>query len=185
MQKQERQTIVIDINLTRGLVTLLSLALLAVALLSYMAWGQQKAAASGTRAPLAQSTGLRQFYLDGGSYDGAETTTVCASGYHFASLWEILDTSNLKYNTTLGWTNDDSGQGPPVLGYGWVRTGYSNSTANTAGEGNCNGWSSNSNSDYGTSAYRPSNWTTGQDIYVWKVETGTCDVGRSVWCVED
>jgi len=150
---QDEKTIVIDINLTRGLVALLALALLVAALLGYLAWNQDEVAASGPQAPLdrardrplASSAGLRGYYLTQGTYNGAEAdgtdgngAGVCASGYHFASLWEILDPSNLKYNTTLGYTQADSGQGPPTNALGWVRTGYLSNTSTTAGQGNCN-----------------------------------------------
>jgi len=141
---QDEKTIVIDINLTRGLVVLLALALLVAALLGYLAWGQRDAAASGSQAPLdhaqakplAASSGLRGYYLTQSTYQGNETLTACASGYHFASLWEILDPSNLKYDTDLGMVRDDSGQGPPSYVEGWVRTGYYSSTSSTPGYGN-------------------------------------------------
>ena len=133
---QDEKTIVIDINLNRGLVGLLALALLMAALLGYLAWGQREAAASGPQAsldhardrpldhaqakPLAQSSGLRGYYLTKSSYGPSRilTAPACASGYHFASLWEIMDPSNLKYNTDLGYTMDDSGQGPPTSAAG-------------------------------------------------------------------
>jgi hypothetical protein len=103
-----------------------------------------------------------------------------------ASLWEILDPSNLKYNTDLGQTwADDSGQGPLSYFSGWVRTGYGSSTAATAGQGNCDAWTSSLSGDYGTTAYLPSDWPAGQDIHVWKVETLGCGWYTKVWCVED
>jgi hypothetical protein len=45
-----------------------------------------------------------------------------------ASMWEISDPSNLRYDTQLGVTTADSGFGPPagtsfVAFFGWVRTG--------------------------------------------------------------
>ena len=39
-----------------------------------------------------------------------------------ASLGEIHDTSNLRYDTDLGLTLADSGFGPPIV-FGWIRTG--------------------------------------------------------------
>jgi hypothetical protein len=80
--------------------------------------------------PLAASAGLRGYYLTESTYNGADAdgtdgngAGVCAEGYHFASLWEILDPSNLKYDTGLGMVRDDSGQGPPTFPYfgGWLR----------------------------------------------------------------
>jgi hypothetical protein len=150
--------------------------------------------------PLATSAGLRGYYLTQGTYNGADAdgadgngAGVCAEGYHFASLWEILDPSNLKYNTDLGLVRDDSGQGPPTLPptlplvSGWVRTGFGRSGSTTPGVGNCDGWDSSSDSDWGTLARLPSDWTAGQDIHVWQVDTTTCntDVSVRVWCVAD
>jgi hypothetical protein len=182
---QDEKTIVIDINLTRGLVTLLALLLLVAVLLGYLAWNQGAVAASGPQAPAAASAGMRQYYLTTDSYDGSEALTACTSGYHFASLWEILDPSNLKYNTTLGYTQADSGQGPPTNALGWVRTGYLSNTSTTAGQGNCNAWTSSDSSHNGTRALLPTNWTAVKDIHVWVVMTFWCDFGFQVWCVED
>jgi len=185
MQEQEKQTLVINVNLTRGLVALLTLALLTAAFLGYLAWGQREVVASSPQAPTAGSTGLRQYYRTMSTYDGSAADTACAPDYHMASLWEILDPSNLKYNATLGWTNDDSGQGPPASYVGWVRTGWSSSSSSMAGLGNCESWSSNSNSDYGTYVSLPGDWAVAQDIGVWDANTRTCEYPMSVWCVED
>jgi hypothetical protein len=209
---KDERIIVIDINLTRGLVVLLALALLMAALVGYLAWGQREAAASGLQVsfgfaqdrsfdlaqgraqdrPLAQSSGVREYYRTktyhfGDEADGTDGNGagVCAEGYHFASLWEILDPSHLKYNTTLGTITADSGQGPPALTLGWVRTGFGRSGSSTPGIGNCDGWDSNSDTDRGTRAYLASDWEAGQDIYVWEVQTMRCDLGTGVWCVED
>ena len=184
-EKQEEEIIVINVNLTRGLVALLIVALLAIAVLGYLTMGQEVVEASAPNAPSAGSTGLRQYYMTQGSYSGPNALTACASGYHMASLWEIVDPSNLEYNTSLGFTRNDSGQGPPTFYWSWVRTGYFSSVANTAGEGNCNGWVSESNSDYGTMANLPSNWVGGQDINVWQAGTYFCDASLNVLCVED
>jgi hypothetical protein len=179
-----------------GLVGLLALALLVVTLLGYLAWNQREVAASGPQAPLASSAGLRGYYLTQGRYNGADANGtdgngagVCAEGYHFASLWEILDSSNLKYDTDLGMVRDDSGQGPPTFPYfgGWVRTGYSSNASTTPGWGNCNAWNSSSGEHSGTTAYLPNDWTAGQDIHVWAVDTATCDIAALIrlWCVAD
>jgi hypothetical protein len=52
--------------------------------------------------------------------------------------------------------------------------------------GNCNAWNSSSDSDWGTYARLPTDWTAGQDIHVWAVDTTTCDnTLLRVWCVAD
>jgi hypothetical protein len=119
---QDERVVAIDINLTRGLVILLALALLAAAFLGYLAWGRDEAAASGSQIPLAASSGMRQYYVTKTYSVGADAADACASGYHMASLWEIMDPSSLKYNTDLGDTRSDSGQGPPSDKQGWVPT---------------------------------------------------------------
>jgi hypothetical protein len=142
--------------------------------------------------PLAASASLRGYYLTQGTYNGADAdgtdgngAGVCADGYHFASLWEILDPSNLKYNTDLGHPGFDSGQGPPSYVEGWVRTGYVSSTSSTPGRGNCNVWDSSSSGHYGTIASLPRDWEAGQDIHVWEVDFGGCPYPFRVWCVAD
>ncbi len=183
---KDEQTIIIDINLTRGLVILLTLTLLVVSLLGYLAWGRDEVAASGSPAPLAASTGMRQYYLTTSGYTGADAADACASGYHMASLWEILDPSNLKYNTTLGRTRGDSGQGPPAALGGWVHTGYSSSTSATPGWANCNAWTSSDGSHSGSAVSLYRDWdSTARDIHVWNAFTYPCNITYEVWCVED
>jgi hypothetical protein len=81
-------------------------------------------------------------------FDGNETLTACAKGYHMASIWEILDTSNLSYNTDLGVIVDDSGSGPPNAIEGWIRTGDVTSDHFT----NCKAWTSDLN-DFGNRCF--------------------------------
>lgn len=167
-----------------GLVALLTLALLVAAFLGYLAWGQREASASA-QAPAAGSAGMRRYYQTNVTHDGAEANTACAPGYHMASLWEILDPSALKYNISLGEHWADSGQGPPSGYIGWVRTGWSSSSSGTSGMGNCNNWSSNNGSDYGTGISLSHSWAAPQTIYAWDVTTMTCSAETGVWCVED
>ena len=91
---------------------LLLLILLTVTALGYLIWGHEEVSASSLQSPTTSSTSMRQYYITPGAFLGAEAKWACASGYHFASFWEILDPSNLKYNSTLGFTSDDSGHGP-------------------------------------------------------------------------
>ena len=101
------------------------------------------------------------------------------------SLWEILDTTRLRYNTTLGYTKPDSGQGPPAYS-GWVRTGYDNGTTGSQGATNYDGWTSNSADDIGTSTLLASDWTAGgADVHVWSAGGSLCSLAKRVWCVAD
>lgn len=168
-------------------------ALLALALLVSLAWGPGSVAASARQpardpapavAPTA-SASLRRYYLTTDLSNGNGTRGACARGYHFASLWEILDTSNLKYNTVLGVTRSDSGQGPPAY-HGWVRTGYASDDDGVPGLGNCEGWTSHLPGDVGTYVYLPSDWTAGyEDFLGWAIATAICSSQQGVWCVED
>ena len=184
-------TIVVDISLSRGLVLGLALALLVAALLGYLALGRGEASAS---APVSapQATGLRKYYVTtttwyGDQADGTDGNGagVCEPGYHFASLWEILDTSVLEYNATLGVTYADIGQGPASGMPGWVRTGGDADVSFTPGLANCNNWAVRS-SDYGGSvAWPDDDWRPFHDVEAWQTDTERCDVEKSVWCVED
>jgi hypothetical protein len=76
---------------------------------------------------------LRTFYVTQTTHRGNQTLTACSSGYHMASLWEIFDMSNLRYDTQLGMTAEDSGFGPPTQTLGWIRTGVGSGDGPVAG----------------------------------------------------
>lgn len=157
----------------------LALATLLAGLLGTVLWKPPPAAASPT---LAGSSIPLQYYLTNGLYTGAQALSACAPGYHMASLWEILDTSNLHYNTSLGYTTDDSGYGPPYGG-GWIRTGAASDTG-SPGEGNCLAWTSDSAAYSGTTMSLPSNWIAGEeDLLGWNVGSAICSApSYRVWC---
>jgi hypothetical protein len=192
-QGNEVEPLVININLTRGAVILLTLSLLAATFLGYLALGQRGVQASAPQAPAAGSTGLRQYYLTKIGYNGAaaDEPGVCATGYHFASLWEILDTTMLEYNDTEGITWDDlsmdgdMGEGPMASMYGWARTGNTSVSANLAGFSNCYAWDSSSDGYYGTTILLDGNWAAATNSFPWDVSTDTCDTPYYVWCVAD
>jgi hypothetical protein len=130
---------------------------------------------------------MRQFYQTKDVYTAIEAGVgVCADGYHFGSIWELLDPSNLEYNTFLGRTSDDSGQGPPSTDWGWVRTGNDSSSDTTVGTGNCDNWTNNSISlGAGPQARLNPSWDTPGAFPGWAVENTWCNFNRFVWCVED
>jgi hypothetical protein len=83
--------------------------------------GQLQAIQSQLSALQAQVTSLankgpRKFYLTKPFHKADQALSVCAEGYHMASLWEIHDTSNLRYDRELGLTTVDSGFVPPTPG---------------------------------------------------------------------
>jgi hypothetical protein len=135
---------------------------------------------------------LRQFYLTSTSYagdlaDGSDGNGagVCALGYHFASLWEILDPSNLRYNVNQGSSRGDSGMGPPSATLGWVRTGYNDNTSTTPGHANCTGWDQSTSN--GTVVNLPDDWSDAnqQDMHTWNAATRLCSNAAALWCVAD
>ena len=119
---QQKRPLVIAINPTRGQLALLALVLVATAYLGYLTWGQKDAAASAPTAPAAPAA-RRKYYLAPVGVGGNGALTACATGYHMASLWEIIDPSKLEYTTDLGDARTDSGSGPATFVGGWVRTG--------------------------------------------------------------
>jgi hypothetical protein len=180
----QENVLVIDIRITHGLMVVLVIVLLTASLVGYLAWGSRKVSASSMQAPQTASTGLRKYYATDSIKDGSQALTACAAGYHMASLWEIMDPSNLEYNTALGWVNDDSGEGPPTYD-GWVRTGYEEDASMTPGKANCNLWTSTEYDDWGTAVKLAQDWSAGQDIHVWVYNVSRCENHRLVWCIED
>lgn len=179
----------IDIRLSRGWIVVLSCLLVIAVLFAAGIFSQTPAVALSSDNTTVSSGGMRQYYLSIESNPGVWAKSTCSAGYHMASLWEIADPSNLKYNSTLGYVKDDSGSGPPggELGsYGWVRTGYASDKSTVPGRANCNLYTSHSFGQYGTSAALHSQWTSGvQDIGPWDLIAQECDDWIKVWCVED
>lgn len=171
----------------------------AIGVVCFMAVGALVMNNSASAAPPAKSAVLRGYYLTKDAWDGAQATTACSAGYHMASLYEILDPSNLKYNGTLGVTNADSGSGPPVLvingslfvgeAFGWVRTGApSQQSYSAAGEANCNAYSSNSSEHTGSLAGLLFDWnfqTYTVPMAPWGAGVGLCANSWPVWYVQD
>ena len=134
---------------------------------------------------LPKSSG-RHFYLTSLGYPTNAALTACASGYHMASLWEILDVSNLTYDYAhpAAYTQDDSGYGPPSGWFGRVRTGMSTSGSSIAGTGNCLNWTSISGSDFGATVRLSSAWETAPgEISTWDAASYACNIPFPVWCV--
>lgn len=170
------------------LAALLILALLVAASLGYLLWAERADAASNLGAPQSPAPRLRRYYVTSTLVDGSQAPLACEAGYRMASLWEMVDPSNLKYDASLltSLTHPDSGQGPPAGQIGWVRTGYaSGSSSGTPGQDNCDAWTSNSDSGYGTYVSLTSNWNAGGDVHIWEAGTYPCNWSLSVWCVED
>ncbi len=136
---------------------------------------------------------LRRYYLTAsGTFDGdeADEIGVCASGFHFASIWELVDIGSLQYDTSLGISmlGSDSGEGPTNLG-GWVRTGAPAFGDPIPGRANCGLWSTSVPGSNGTFAFpspdRDPLVDSVRRVGVWWLVTRDCGSARQVWCIED
>ena len=144
--------------------------------------------AEGGAVATMPATGGRYFYLTAADYDTDEALTACGPGYHMASLWEILDVSNLAYDRDHpdAYVQDDSGEGPPSGWNGWIRTGRNSSSSATAGVGNCLTWTSTDSGDRGTAVRLITAWETPPGgIGTWDAGAYACSLAGPVWCVGD
>lgn len=149
-----------------------------------------KAEVEALVAAAATADSRRLFYLTTTYHNGAGADEACDSGFHMASVWEIVDPSNLRYDTARGTVFADSGNGPPQYVEGWIRTGDVPWTPPDVGLANCSGWSSAVAIDDGTWVYLPdpvaTDWNSpATRISPWEAGTAQCDLTFSVWCVED
>ena len=177
-----------------GLPRVVIIALVAIAAIALLSHNVGNAQGTG----FASTAPVRGYYLTKSTIIGSKVLTACASGYHFASMWEILNTSDLHYNTTLGRTNVNSGSGAPAVSslstladaaYGWIRTGAPD-------DPNCLKWTSSNGADTGSFGGLYIKYA-GKDQQ-WEIENGTggtamsCDGTFSgtpttvgVWCVQN
>jgi hypothetical protein len=149
--------------------------------------GVAPASSSAPAAVSAPGSG-RHFYLTDTSYATNQVKTACAAGYHTASLWEILDVSNLvyDYDHPAAHNKADNGYGPPTYWHGWVRTGWDSSGSSSTGTGNCLNWTSTSSANYGVSVRLSRTWETAPgDIFTWDANSFTCNFIGPVWCVRN
>jgi hypothetical protein len=150
--------------------------------------GVTSSSAAGAGAITAAGGGKPHFYLTDATYETNQVKTACATGYHMASLWEILDVSNLiyDYDHPAAHVKDDSGQGPPSYWYGWIRTGQDSSGSGTTGSGNCLNWTTTGSSEYGVAVRLSRTWETAPgDIFTWDATSFSCGFLGEVWCVKD
>jgi hypothetical protein len=174
---QAQREIVVKPLGRRWLVLLSLVALIAVA-----------TSLSATRAAPREAPAAARgsYYLTESTFLGNETLDACAEGYHMASLWEVLDVSNLRYDTVLGYQHaaGDCGEGPPTAIAGWVRTGAIPSIGTIPGGGNCGVWSQHWAGEWGTVVSLPNDWASpGSTVGVWVAGTRECSTSQRVWCV--
>jgi hypothetical protein len=123
----------------------------------------------------------RRYYLTEDQVQGDQALGACAVGFHMASLWEIFAISNLAYDTVLGRGLADSGEGPPSIVTGWIRTGLATTTAR-----NCAAWTSSESGDFGTIAgLNILEGIPSEGLWASAGSGQACFVNDQVWCVED
>jgi hypothetical protein len=133
------------------------------------------------------ASGKRFYVTQNSDFDGSQALQACATGFHMASLWEIYEVTELRYDRTLGFQNADSGFGPPSGVFGWVRTGWTPEVGGT-GTANCDVWRSNNSGFSGTMIELPIDWENielGNEIGSWHSGTAQCDFKTRVWCVQN
>lgn len=141
---------------------------------------------SHVAAAVTKSTApVHGLYLTNGTFDGAHALTACTTGYHMASIWEIHEPSNLRYDTALGFNLADSGSGMPTGYGGWIRTGFVADTSSNVGTANCNVWRSGSAPDFGTTVVFEAGFNTGPPSSPLVGNTTSCSAPNMVWCVQD
>lgn len=170
-------------KIQHSLLTVIALLVVAVALVAL-----SPMAGEGQGRPSLPRE-ARKFYLTRSIHDGNEALTACTPGYHMASLWEIFDPTQLRYDTSLGLVLQDSGSGPPS-GFGYVRTGMDTIfLSNPFGTPpNCRSWTSDDGAQHeGTVVSLTSSWLspTGSALSPWQASVTVCSDPARVWCVED
>jgi hypothetical protein len=176
----------------RVLVLLLSLPL-SLLLAGSVVASDSSARVQGAPTYLVAGGGERHFYLTHAFYAANQPLAACGEGYHMASLWEILDVSNMIYDYDHPDAyhpppdvTDDSGQGPPSYWNGWVRTGYDASSFGFTGSTNCSNWTSTSSTSLGVAVGLSWDWETAPgDIGPWVATGAECHRVGNVWCVAD
>ena len=153
-------------------------------------------------AQLRNEVQPRRFYVTQDEFRGDQALTACAAGFHMASLWEIFEVTHLKYDTTLGRTRSDSGEGPPTSVRGWIRTGGIGVPISGIDlQGNCSTWTTLEPAlvAVGTTAALTEIWSSylviehespaprlvPSEIHPWVARSNSCTSPVPVWCVQD
>ena len=170
-------------------------------LITQMTLIQQKLDALQVSVARTQS---RQYFLTSVFAKGDQANdAVCGSGFHFASIYEILDPTTIRYASdnkySLKEPLADMGRGPPQRLYGWIRTGQYADRLNVPGSANCDGWQTAEEYRFGTAVglrqTQPQESIAYYNFPVivlypatapwWDVMTWPCSMGHRVWCVSD
>lgn len=158
---------------------------------------------------LTTAENRKLFYLTNSSFwvgNNAPVACDTDAGFHMASLWEILDVTQLRYATNEDlsegyavFSPDDGSQGPPVdtgSARGWIKNGAGPfglvSQDYPAGLVNCLAQTTNQGTYEGTLVSLSFCWGTVCDPprgsiggSGWVASKAICSAGHSVWCVQD
>jgi hypothetical protein len=128
----------------------------------------------------------RRYYLTQSFSAGNHGATGCTAGFHMAAVFELIDLSDLKYDTALGRTSQDSASGPPTS-VGWIRNGTSFNSLLTCGSAQSGPWTSADANDEGSlmSANVGLFGAPASGIPRWETQLTSCDTTHPMWCVED
>jgi hypothetical protein len=173
-------------------------ALCGVVVMLVMGQGPMTVRADGIQFPdgtvQTSADTRRSFYLtDDDLIEGQNALGACDTGFHMASLWEILDVSNLRYASEQldAYVASDSGQGPPSGTFGWIRTGGPQDEGSAdQGVANCKLWTE-FDPYYGTQAQLENRWDGNATppavdwLGPWETAAVGCENFGRVWCVQD
>ena len=121
---------------------------------------------------------LRRYYLTSSVFAAslADSPSTCEVGFHFASVWEILDTSQVEYDPTLGYNDPDPGEIGPGNATGWIR----------GGPADCSNWAGGGPLISGSTARLDSGLSDAAIVISpWEIINQTCVAPSRVFCVED
>ncbi len=151
---------------------------------------------NGCEDSRCDSMGRKKFYLTTEFFRAFEAPGACDEGFHMASLFEMIDPSDLVYDVGRGTVQADSGLGPPTgsltLNLGWVRTGYSANRVGDDGRGNCEAYADPMPgfSDVGSVVSLQPFLGAARAVSPWSTSGGgppdaECYADNRVWCVQD
>jgi len=135
------------------------------------------------------------YYLTESEFFGNQAPFACdvSGGFHFANFFEIADSGAMRYakqeELSVGFylhEKDDSGDGPPLEEWGYVRTGGDSVAAFELGSSNCDGWVQDGLNEFSTVAGLCISCPASGSVTIgtWNVGVGACS-GHRVWCVTD
>ncbi len=131
----------------------------------------------------------KKYYLTSKTYPANQVLKACASGYHMASVLELINPERLIYNYSVLYAlyqGGDQGHGPPINVSGWVRSSNIPSLINASCEAGGLPWTDTSQSNNGAIATSTVFWDI-NDVatHAMAITNDFCDALRNVWCIQN